>query len=744
MRLGKPLRRTRFRRFDLVLLLAAAGVVLPAPLSVRDAAWVPNLEMLPLALGGLLVGYGLERTRLPGSAGHLLATVIGLETVTYTYARLPVVGSMTDRVAWLAGRVGAWLEAISGGGVSNDPVVFAVTMAALAWLLGQTTAWLVFRDGAPWLALAINGLALLMNLSYAPTSLAFYLPWFLFGCALLLAAQQVAYRQELWRRAQRAVDMRVGLRLLLGTALAVGAVLSLAFALPSNLTNREVSGGWNRATAPWQALEREFDRWFAALKAGDRTARGLNFGRTLAPRGAFDLGDTPVLLVRSTQPLYLRATTADRYAGQAITGTETSAASFGANTDLVSPDEIPAGRTILQASVRILASRSAVAFAPEAPLQFGVDTEVDMRGSMADIAAVRLPVPLAQNQEYSFVSGVSTATVQELRAASTGYPDWVEQRYLQLPRRMPGRVVRIAESIVAGADTPYDKATAVERYLRASYTYSTHVPEVPPDRDWVDFFLFDSQQGYCDYFATAMAVLLRMQGVPARVASGFAPGDLDDGAGGRVVREYHAHSWVEVYFPGHGWQTFEPSAIRSVPERAERAPSQPSTQAVPATAPNQPRLTQEEIDELENLRNAGSSQSDPDPFLRTWPGIALVVLAVTLGMAVVAAAGLTVAWRQGLGRLAIYQRPYAQLLRLGRWFQLVRPSAAQTPFEVADSMARELPAAEPTIRELAAAYVEGTYARRQPAVNPWPVWLAARGDLVRQLVRRWVRRALHH
>src|ERR1700719_4531408 len=100
---------------------------------------------------------------------------------------------------------------------------------------------------------------------------------------------------------------------------------------------------------------------------------------------------------------------------------------------------------------------------------------------------------------------------------------------------------------------------------RANFTSSTHVAALPPDQDWVDYFLFDSKQGYCDYFATAMVVLLRAEGVPARVASGFAPGDFDPATGVSIVRENHAHTWVEAYFPSYGWVTFEPSAIRPIP-----------------------------------------------------------------------------------------------------------------------------------------------------------------------------------
>src|SRR5205814_5957520 len=101
----------------------------------------------------------------------------------------------------------------------------------------------------------------------------------------------------------------------------------------------------------------------------------------------------------------------------------------------------------------------------------------------------------------------------------------VRRRYLQLPRNLPRRVVDLARQATNGASSAYDKAAGLETYLRDNFTYSTHVAPIPPDQDWVDSFLFDSKQGYCDYFATAMVVMLRAQGVPARVASGFAPGE---------------------------------------------------------------------------------------------------------------------------------------------------------------------------------------------------------------------------
>src|SRR5205085_8053349 len=132
--------------------------------------------------------------------------------------------------------------------------------------------------------------------------------------------------------------------------------------LPANVTSPEVASGWSHLTQPWQGMEGEFDRWFASLNATGRTARGLSFGRTLAPRGAFDLGDTPVLQVKASGPLYLRATTADRYAGQAITSSDTTTQDQDANADLLPEDGIPEARAAVQAQIKVLASRTAVAF----------------------------------------------------------------------------------------------------------------------------------------------------------------------------------------------------------------------------------------------------------------------------------------------------------------------------------------------------------------------------------------------
>jgi transglutaminase-like putative cysteine protease len=140
---------------------------------------------------------------------------------------------------------------------------------------------------------------------------------------------------------------------------------------------------------------------------------------------------------------------------------------------------------------------------------------------------------------------------------------------------VPERVLDLASDITRGLPTPYDKAKAIEAYLRTNYPYDLEVPVPPADRDVADYFLFDLKKGYCDYFATSMVVLARASGLPARFVSGYAPGSYDAPNAQYVIRELNAHSWAEVYFPEIGWVEFEPTASLPEIERTEDILSMP-------------------------------------------------------------------------------------------------------------------------------------------------------------------------
>jgi len=153
------------------------------------------------------------------------------------------------------------------------------------------------------------------------------------------------------------------------------------------------------------------------------------------------------------------------------------------------------------------------------------------------------------------------ADEQSLRAERYGYPNWVRQRFLDLPPDIPSRVKELALQLTASAPTPYDRVRAIEQYLRA-IPYTLDIPYPPQDQDLVDYFLFDLRKGYCDYYASAMVVLSRAAGVPSRFVIGYANGTYDLKSERFLVTEADAHAWVEVYFPGAGWVPFEPTAGR--------------------------------------------------------------------------------------------------------------------------------------------------------------------------------------
>jgi len=167
------------------------------------------------------------------------------------------------------------------------------------------------------------------------------------------------------------------------------------------------------------------------------------------------------------------------------------------------------------------------------------------------------PLHNAAAMRYHAVSQIPLVPPQKLREAPAVYPAGITSTYLQLPKLDP-RIKKLAEQITAHAATPYDKAVRIELYLRTRFGYTLDLRDMN-HRDPLAYFLFVKRAGHCEYFASAMVVMLRALGVPARYVTGFLPGEYNDLAHDYIVRASNAHSWVEVYFPGYGWITFDPT-----------------------------------------------------------------------------------------------------------------------------------------------------------------------------------------
>lgn len=148
---------------------------------------------------------------------------------------------------------------------------------------------------------------------------------------------------------------------------------------------------------------------------------------------------------------------------------------------------------------------------------------------------------------------------EELRRVSAPIPtDSPEiQPYLQLPE-MSERFISLTERVTGQAEAPYGVAEQVAQHLRSNYSYTTDLPEVDPEKP-IDSFLFETQRGHCEYYATAMVLMLRQAGIPARLVNGFLGGRWNDVGDYLAVRQGDAHSWVEVLVPPHGWVQMDPT-----------------------------------------------------------------------------------------------------------------------------------------------------------------------------------------
>src|SRR3984885_2745632 len=167
---------------------------------------------------------------------------------------------------------------------------------------------------------------------------------------------------------------------------------------------------------------------------------------------------------------------------------------------------------------------------------------------------------------YEGTARMSLATPADLRAASTDFPPEIREDYLQLPPKIDPRIKKLAMDVTARQTNDYDRAAEIRRYLIGHYSYTLDLTG-PTGRnpDPLGYFLFTSHAGHCEYFATAMTVMLRSIDVPARYVTGFLPGEYNDVGGDYIIRGSGAHAWVEVFFNGYGWITFDPTPPSNEP-----------------------------------------------------------------------------------------------------------------------------------------------------------------------------------
>jgi transglutaminase-like putative cysteine protease len=304
----------------------------------------------------------------------------------------------------------------------------------------------------------------------------------------------------------------------------------------------------------------------ARLGKGGRKSYGyFGFSDSLdtSVRGRPD--NTMVMRVKAPSPDFWRGQTFDRWDGRTWTQSDARPQALRGGPPIDVPatagdDAIRSGDEFVQ-TFYIERTGPNLVFGAHAPTQLYFPGRAVYQ---LDDGAIRSATGMPSGTIYTVISKRPAVTAATLRSAETSAtPDDIVPRYVELPATTPDRVKALARDVTADAPTTYDKVRALEGWMATNTRYTLDVPPLPDRADAVDQFLFVDKVGFCEQIGTSLVVMLRSLGIPARLAVGFTPGERNPFTGLWEVRANNAHSWAEVWFPGVGWQAFDPTA--SVP-----------------------------------------------------------------------------------------------------------------------------------------------------------------------------------
>ncbi len=549
----------------------------PIPASVGIVALgVTGVWILGARLANPLLALLRSITVLVPQIIPAIRSKTNLDTTAIAEAWTPIVEASSA----LSMRLQVWLSGFNRNVNVNDALVRNLVWLLLLWLIAAWMGWFTARRNAVTaLTPAIFVLALVTSYSEFKVETIWAL---VFVMLLLMGVWNYKNHAQQWEA--RKVDYSDSIRYDNTQAvlmLAVGFCM-IAFVTPS-ISWREIRdylrehNSSKNETAEVLGVQQQIVpmKNVAAQKPTLPRDHLLIGGNALSEEIVMTIrtGELPPIanptFIANVPRYYWRSTIYDEYMGAGWVTSSAPPQKFSANTPLI-PGLLNNYKAV-HLDVELAQPEgklfwSGTLFSADVPLT--VDWRLrPQSGLFADQATLLQADMFAATTNataYKAESYIPNVTVSALRSAPDNYPQDILDRYLILPREVPARVRRLAEDITKGKTNPYDKAKAIEVYLRANYPYDLEVPAPPPDQDVADYFLFDLKRGYCDYYATAMVVLARASGVPARFVSGYSPGSYDAPNAQYVIRELNAHSWAEVYFTGIGWVEFEPTG--SIPE----------------------------------------------------------------------------------------------------------------------------------------------------------------------------------
>ena len=732
-------------------LFLALAVLLSMSGALYSAGWSEGLDLVQAAVvAGALVGLLLALTRWDGLFAALYSFLVSIVVIATLLNRgfFPDL-SLHDAIMAIVQRNVAWLTALIYRTPAADNLIFVIQLCLLGWWLSFFAIWSLYRHQHVLQAVIPAGFGLLVVVYYSPMALSGYLVVYLVSVVLLAISVELARNETRWRifHIRYAPDIYWDF-LKAGLVFAV-AITALAWIVPSDMGQATMERILRPIDPQWRQFEQTWSRMYQSLRYQGPAIRTTKFGKSMGLGGEVNLTDRPIFEAEIGRRVYWRGASFDMYTGRGWQNTDDELVIIERNQALGEPPITMYGE--ITATIRPLETDQDAIFGPPQPVRVSVPTNADAsrvtkQGELS-ISMLRSRVPFNRGSTYQVVSGMSAAPLAELQAAGTAYPEWVRDRFLQLPDEFPSSVRKLAESVTANHDTPLDKAIAVENFLRG-YKYNQQIDAPPPDADAVEHFLLKSKEGYCDYYASAMVTMLRSVGVPARFVVGYTPGDyiqpeelMPMTSGTYRVLERNAHAWPEVYFPQYGWIQFEPTASEPLLARPVVQTTTPTPSA--PRGPDDRNPNEDLLPDRGDLRPTGPVTLDP-PAIRwlrsSWPGLALAVALLAL----ISGALLLFRWR----RQVFFQSPeiLARLFDvLSQWAARLRVSwlPSQTPLERAAAFNEMVPEAGPAVDRLANLFVAKYYGRATPSSEDVSGLVKDWGRLEPSLWKRWGVQAAH-
>lgn len=728
--------------FSLVLI-----VFLSVARSIEKAEWVPGMpSLVGLSFAAICIGMALSRIRVPEVVLHVLALIIGAGVIFWlTLGFINAPGGFEENVRAFGSRWKDWIGVVRRNEPTTDNMPFVMGVLTLTWICAYLAAWTIFRWRNAWLAVVPGGFALLTNISYLPGQFSGEFVVFLFGAMLLVMRVHLINKLHEWKHTNTIYPEFISLNLLnITTWVAILAIIT-AWSLPQANEVGIFSRTWERIAAPFRTDSDLFVRLFSGIDA-KREVPLHSFGDVLPLQGRVILGSKIAAQVEfgegSNQGRPLRVKVYDIYSAagwkagprtdkdlaalEQVTTTGGQKAAYKDRVEVVANFVRESGfpknslPTIGQPAIVSVTSRAEI-----------VNTDV-----VPDIDAVRSRQQFKVGDAFVTTGTISTASAEKLRTSGDAYPQYVRERYLQLPDNLPQRVRQLSADLTKDRPTAYDKAKAIEEYLR-TFPTTFDIRAVPPGRDAVDFFLFDEKKGYFDYQASAMVVLLRAAGVPARLAVGYTIDEFDLSVRRYLLRDKHAYAWPEVYFVGYGWVEFSPYGDAPIIMRPNTDGTEgDTTVSEPGLLGEAPGLDFGDIEESTGGGTVATTTRHTD-----YMKILLPLFYVLVGVIVVAGTvglGVRFAWERGMAGLDYPAQLWEKTVRLATWLRL-GPKPHQTASEYSRHLKRALPDVTDGLDVVVDSYQISRYGRRdltpQERDRLEGVWPSLRNGLLRRVLR---------